>query len=435
MLLLGDVVVLYVALWLTLVIRYGERYGEQWAIHLAPFSLIFAIWVVIFYIANVYELSTVKNNLAFFSTFLYAMLINSALAIAFFYLVPDVAIAPRRNLFIFIGLALVLVALWRALYNQLLIKTGYRNNTLIVGLSSQSQELYDFLLTNPQLGYNALGIIDIENESAARTLEKIIRELDIKTLVIAREVYMLPHIVEVLYRLVPLKLRFYNLSRFSERITGKIPLSAIDQTWFLDNLSDGNKRGYEIAKRIFDIVGALVIGIITLPISFIAALAIKFYAPGPVLYRQERKGRTGNLLTIIKFRTMILKAETQGAVWAQADDPRVTRIGRFLRRTRLDELPQLWNVLRGNLSLVGPRPERPEFHDELSTKIPFYNERYLIKPGLMGWAQLKYRYGASVADAVEKLQYDLYYIKNRSLLLDLSIILRTVNIIVRQGGR
>ncbi len=435
MLVVGDIAVLYLALWLTLLLRYGSTYSEQWAIHLGPFSLIFPLWLLIFYIANIYEPSSIKNNIVFFSTFLYTMLINSVLAIVFFYLAPFIQIAPRRNLLIFVLIATLLALGWRIIYNRFLVFRGYRNNTLIVGLSDQAQELYDFLLSNTQLGYNAVGIIDVQNTAAATILEKVIREKQIKTLIIAREVYAISDIVDVLYRLVPLRLRFYNLPNFAERITGKIPLAGIDQTWFLDNLSEGNKRGYELAKRAFDILGALVIGIITIPIFVLIIIAIKLYAPGPVFYSQQRMGRTRRPITIIKFRTMILQAEIQGAVWAKTDDPRVTRIGKFLRATRLDELPQLLNVLSGKLSLVGPRPERPEFHDQLNRAIPFYNERYLIKPGLMGWAQLKYRYGASVQDALEKLQYDLYYIKNRSLLLDASIIVRTLNIVIRQAGK
>lgn len=431
MLLVGDLVVFYGALLLTLLIRYGARFQIQFEFHLLPFTIIFAIWILVFYIANLYDLAAVKNTIQFFSTYAYVTAINIGLAIAFFYLVPLVGIAPRRNLFIFIILAVVFDLAWRALYNKLLVKSGYRNNTLIVGLSGQSQELYDYLLANPQLGYNALGIIDAQNAAAAATLEKIIREREVKTLVIAREIYAIPNLIDVLYRLVPLKLRFYNLSKFSERVTGKIPLSAIDQAWFLDNLSEGNKRGYELAKRLFDILGALLLGIAALPFMLIIALAIKH----DIVYRQSRKGKAGRLFTFIKFRTMVPGAETAGAVWSPEHDPRITSIGRFLRKTRLDEIPQLWNVLKGDLSLVGPRPERPEFHSELAAKIPFYNERYLIKPGAMGWAQLKYRYGASVQDTAEKLQYDLYYVKNRSLLLDVSIILRTINIILRQAGR
>lgn len=428
---MGDLVIFYGALVLTLVIRYGtSQFQEQLRVHFLPFTAIFIIWLLVFYITNLYELSVVKNTLQFFSSYFSIVAVNVGLAIAFFYLLPF-AIAPRRNLFIFVAVAIILDVAWRTLYNRLLVRSGYHNNTLIVGLSDQAQELYDFLLTNPQLGYNALGIIDIENEAAARTLEKLIVEKNIKTLVIAREVYALPHIVDVLYRLVPLKLKFFNLPKFSERVTGKIPLSAIDQSWFLDNLSEGSKRAYELAKRLFDVAGAITIGVICSPVMLGIALSIKHQ----ILYRQIRKGKAGQLFTLIKFRTMVPQAETDGAVWAKTNDPRVTRIGRFLRRTRLDELPQLWNVLKGDLSLVGPRPERPEFHEELISKIPFYNERYLIKPGAMGWAQLKYRYGASVADAAEKLQYDLYYIKNRSILLDASIILRTINIILHQMGR
>jgi len=213
-------------------------------------------------------------------------------------------------------------------------------------------------------------------------------------------------------------------------------LGAINQEWFLEKLTEGTKRPYEFVKRLFDIIFSVIFGVISLVIFPIIALAIKINSRGPLLYRQKRVGQYGKEFEIIKFRTMNEDAEKEsGAVWAKEDDPRVTVLGKFLRKTRIDELPQLWNILKGEMSLIGPRAERPEFDEKLKKKIPFYEERYLIRPGLSGWAQIQYRYGASVKDAHEKLQYDLFYIKNRSLALDLSIALKTTNIVFRQAGR
>jgi exopolysaccharide biosynthesis polyprenyl glycosylphosphotransferase len=182
--------------------------------------------------------------------------------------------------------------------------------------------------------------------------------------------------------------------------------------------------------------GAAVLLVLAQPVMIVAGLAIKATSPGPILYNQQRVGMNGKVFTIHKFRSMRADAEaTTGAVWATPGrDPRVTRVGAFLRRSRIDELPQLWNVLRGDMSLVGPRPERPEFVSQLTEQIPFYGQRHAVRPGLTGWAQVRYAYGASVEDAMEKLQYDLYYIKNRSIALDVYIIVETLKTVVTRSG-
>jgi sugar transferase (PEP-CTERM system associated) len=214
-------------------------------------------------------------------------------------------------------------------------------------------------------------------------------------------------------------------------------VTAVRPSWLI--FSDGFVKTprTEIIKRLFDI-GASVAGLVlSLPLMLLAALAIKLESPGPLLYRQARLGQNGCVFILNKFRSMRPDAEKDtGPVWSAQQDPRITRVGSFLRRTRLDELPQLYNVLVGHMSFIGPRPERPEFVAELQKQIPYYIERLAVKPGLTGWAQVKYQYGSSVEDAVEKLQYDLYYIKNLSLFLDLLIVLNTVQVVLfARGGR
>jgi exopolysaccharide biosynthesis polyprenyl glycosylphosphotransferase len=192
----------------------------------------------------------------------------------------------------------------------------------------------------------------------------------------------------------------------------------------------------EIVKRLFDVSASLLGVILSAPLMVIAAIAIKLESPGPVLYRQPRLGKNGCVFILNKFRSMRRDAEKEtGPIWSTEHDPRVTRIGAMLRRTRVDELPQLFNVLFGQMSFIGPRPERPEFVEKLQEQIPYYMERLAVKPGITGWAQVKYRYGSSLEDAVEKLQYDLYYIKNLSLFLDLLIVLNTVQVILFARGR
>jgi lipopolysaccharide/colanic/teichoic acid biosynthesis glycosyltransferase len=229
---------------------------------------------------------------------------------------------------------------------------------------------------------------------------------------------------------------FASLAAFAEQLTGRVPLGAISQQWFLENISENSKRSYDSAKRVFDVVAAVVLGIPTLALMPFIVLAIWLNSPGYPFIHQRRTGLHGKPFVLVKFRSMIPDAEKHtGAVWADDHDPRITVVGDFLRRTRLDELPQLWNILRGDISLVGPRAERPELDAKLATDIPFYFERYFIKPGLSGWAQINYPYVSSTHDAVRRLEHDLYYIKHRSLVLDLEIILKTINISLRQEGK
>jgi len=223
---------------------------------------------------------------------------------------------------------------------------------------------------------------------------------------------------------------------FWERETRRVNLRALDPSWLI--FSDGFHIGTAtnaVLKRALDIAASLMLLVLTLPTLILAAIAIKLDSKGPVLYRQERVGRRGQIFHIAKFRTMRVDAEqASGPQWATVGDPRVTRIGRFLRHTRIDELPQILNVLRGEMSFVGPRPERPHFVRHLAAEIPFYQERHRVRPGITGWAQINYPYGASIDDAREKLSYDLYYIKNFSFLFDLLIILSTAKAVFLDGG-
>jgi sugar transferase (PEP-CTERM system associated) len=224
---------------------------------------------------------------------------------------------------------------------------------------------------------------------------------------------------------------------FYERVTGKLLIESINPSWFIFSSGFRVTALNRLLKRALDIFCALLGGALFLPFLPFVALAIRLDSPGPILFRQERVGEREKPFHLFKFRTMRQDAEKgTGAVWAQKDDPRVTRLGRFLRKSRIDEIPQLYNVLIGDMSLVGPRPERPEFVEQLKKVIPYYSERHFVKPGVTGWAQVRYPYGASVEDAVEKLRYDLYYIKNLSVAFDIMIIFETVKVVLFQrGGR
>jgi lipopolysaccharide/colanic/teichoic acid biosynthesis glycosyltransferase len=225
-----------------------------------------------------------------------------------------------------------------------------------------------------------------------------------------------------------------DLVSFYEDVQKRIPLSELSEAWFLQNLRDAGKRLTDISKRALDGALGVALALLLLAVTPLVAAAVWLDDRGPLTYTQRRIGKNGRPFSIVKFRTMKRDAEGNGAQFAMPKDPRVTHVGHFLRKTRIDELPQVWNILRGDMSFVGPRPERPEFVTELTGAMPFYPIRHLVKPGLTGWAQINFPYANSLETNLKKLQYDLYYLKHRSLLLDLTILLRTLKVVLRGGG-
>jgi exopolysaccharide biosynthesis polyprenyl glycosylphosphotransferase len=228
-----------------------------------------------------------------------------------------------------------------------------------------------------------------------------------------------------------------TITQFYEQVLRKIPIDLVNlkDLIFESGFELTSRMFVQRVKRVSDIFLSSVIFLLTWPIIFVFGIIHKFESPGPIFYSQNRTGRHGEIFKIYKLRSMRTDAESNGAVWAQENDPRITKIGKLIRLTRIDELPQLWNVLKGDMSFIGPRPERPEFNVFLAEEIPFYELRHSVRPGLTGWAQVRYPYGASVEDAKEKLQYDLFYIKNYSLLLDLEILVKTVQVVIFGKGR
>lgn len=445
----SDLVTFYGALALLLLVRYGEdSWQRQWSLHITPFSLLLIVWLLALYISNLYDQRMMRNGRDFFTRLGQAMIAASVASVLFFYLIPYFGITPKLNLFLFlVALALTMSGM-RYLYNQIIAR-GTKEQLLIVGINEDSLNLARLVTDNPQLGYSVRALVHVGQEALPlenghmpwqvlddlSDIERLITEQRIDTIVISPAAYQMSEIIDLFYDTLSRRVDFINLASMSERLTGRIPLGAINQAWFLDNMSEGSKKSFDTLKRVVDIIASVVIGIPALVMTPFVALAITVDSRGPIFFRQKRSGRGGIPFEIIKFRTMRTDAEKNGAVWAQENDSRVTAVGRILRKSRIDELPQLWNILRGEMSLVGPRAERPEFDTQLAQHIPFYRERYLIKPGLSGWAQINYPYGASVQDAIQKLQYDLYYIKHRSLALDIAIILKTASISLRRAGR
>ena len=434
---LGDILVIYLALFLMLYFSYYEYWISHWNQHFYPFSFIYLFWLLVFYIIGLYDLTLARNNFDFFITLSRALLINTIIAVTFFYFIPYFGITPKTHLFVYLVIFTLLFIIWRQIYNYFIKTPALLNNILILGQSQETKELVNHIKNHPQLGYRVKKIVDPEEVKILSDLIKIIVKEKIQTIVTSVKPYHDGTLVRNLYHCLPLKIIVSDLPAFYEKITGKIPVSSIEEIWFLENLMCGRKTFFEGLKRVADIVIAALGGIITIVLTPLITLLIKLDSPGQIFYRQKRVGQDNKIFNIVKFRTMVQDAEKDGAQWAQKEDKRITRIGSLLRKSRIDELPQLWNLFKGDMSFVGPRPERPEFafSNDLLANIPFYQIRHTIKPGLTGWAQIKYPYGSSIEDTLQKLQYDLFYIKNRSFFLDLSILLKTIRIVLKGGGR
>lgn len=319
---------------------------------------------------------------------------------------------------------------------------AYKQGLVLVGTGASTQQILE-QLARARIGfYQVVACLTEQDEELSKRLcgvpiagriedaARICQHSGAREVVIASEQASQPRAQQAMVQCLRMGCRVTNMPTFYEKTFREVPVDHINSDWFLFADLDTHREELVGIKRATDMVLAGVGLLVTLPACILAALAIKLDSRGPIIYSQERVGLHGKPFRLHKFRTMVPDAERKGAVWAKRKDPRVTRVGHFLRASRIDELPQLWNILRGQMSLVGPRPERPEFVAALADHIPFYNERHLVKPGLTGWAQINYRYGASVADTRRKLQFDLYYIRHMSPELDLMIILRTIGTFV-----
>lgn len=443
-LLLGDIILLYAALYGALLLRNNFIVApEIWQLNWPDFSVVFGLWLIVFYIADFYELAHAKNNKIFIVRSGIILVLMTIVALAYFYGLPNISIAPKRILLYDMILTLPLLIAWRGLYNHV-IKLP-TTNCIILGLNQETETIVHELSQHPQWGYKVVNIFDAQSQptlapipiiSNLELLPETIDKTHTSVIIINDALLQSQEHSEALFSLINKQIRVMTLTKFYEEIVRKVPLYSISKLWFLDALSEKSTRvWYDRIKRLMDIVGAILGLVITLPLYPIFFLAIRLDSKGSFFYRHTRVGQYGNPFTVIKFRSMVDDAEKNGEQWTTKNDTRITRVGKVMRKMRLDELPQLMNILLGNMSFVGPRAERPGFTDQLAKQIPFFKQRLLVKPGLTGWAQVNYKYGESIEDALEKLQYDLFYIKNRSLYLDLSIILKTIRIVLTGAGQ
>lgn len=433
LLFLGDIVALYASFFLTLLVHYGPGSSAGFInTNLVPFSIIFILWLVIFFIAGLYDLRRLRDNLDFVKTLWLAIMTSAIISIIAFYAIPFLGIAPKTNLFIFAVIFAIIETLWRRVFNRATSTGEAPNRVLLIGdETGAAVEVNNAIKENPQLGYEITARLDKSATLAApETLLATVHEKNINCVVVPRSLKREGHLPATLYKLFAQGILVIDLPNFYEAVMRKVPLADLEETWFLENI-ESSAQFYDPLKRAWEFIAALAIGIVLLPFEIVIALLVLCTSRGPVIYKQARVGKNGRNFTFYKFRSMMAlaadgSAETSGAVWAAKGDARTTPIGKFLRASHLDELPQLWNILRGDISFVGPRPERPEIVAKLETQIPYYKTRLLVKPGVAGWAQINYRADRDLEDVKQKLQYDIYYLKNRSLILDLAIIVKTV---------
>ncbi|HEV2827129.1 MAG TPA: TIGR03013 family XrtA/PEP-CTERM system glycosyltransferase [Pyrinomonadaceae bacterium] len=369
-----------------------------------------------------------------------------ALALAF-YAFPQLMLGRGISL-IALPLALGLMVGWRVSIHWLMGHPDFGERILIVGSGSLAVEVARELLDRPDAGYRIAGFVGSDPELLGKSLinprvigltselGEVVRREGIDRIVVAmgERRGQLPT-AELLQLSLAGTVNIEEGASFYERVTGRVSLNMIRPSWLIFSSRGRQARISGIARNIVHRLVALIGALCSLPIAIVTAVLIKLESRGPVLYKQERVGKNGGLFTVMKFRSMRTDAEKAGPVWASLDDDRTTRVGKIIRKLRIDEIPQFWNILRGDMDFVGPRPERPHFVAQLAEEIPYYEQRHLIAPGLTGWAQIKYPYGASIEDARQKLQYDLYYIKNQSLMLDAIILFATVKIILFGRGR
>ena len=437
-LLLGDMVVFACSLYLTLTLRFLSLPSQaDFLSHFFAFLPLFVLWAIVFFLAGLYGKHTRLFRSRLSATILYTQVINVTLAALFFFLMPAFGFAPKTILLIYLGVSSVLIFLWRRMV-FMHTRRSRKMKGMLLASGPDAEALANEIKNDPRAPFVFTHVIDTRTAPTHEVVQKACRLAgDNGVQFVVADFYdkavsaTLPIIYDATFK----KQRFalINLADLYQEVFDRAPLSLVQYEWVLSHVSASSV--YDTAKRAIDILGALVIGLLTLPLYPLVALCIKLDDGGPIFITQERTGRFQRPIFVYKFRSMTGLDSGNDVLKSKHV---VTRIGKWLRLLRIDELPQIVNVLQGDLSLVGPRPELPALSLHYSARIPYYNARFLIPPGLTGWAQITHdrhpHHGADVLETKEKLAYDLYYLQHRSLLLDLFIILQTIRIVVSARG-
>ena len=441
-----EVVILWAAIAGALTLRYAQLdFGD---FKLSHYQGEFATFVAVVYVSmlavGLYQLEACRDLKLTLVRLGAALLVSLVVTSVISYLFPDVDI--WRSVFVYaLVFSAVGIFISRFVFVRVADMNLFRLRVLVLGARRAAKRIQDLEQGKGGDAFTCVGFLRMTDEepviasaipfAQALPLANYASGLEAAEIIVAMEERRGTLPTEELLACKMQGLAVTDSTTFIERETGAVDLDSVSPSWliFSDGFGKAGRLGL-IVKRSFDIVASLLLLIFSLPVLITTAIAVKATSPGPAFYRQERVGRFGVSYNVMKFRSMRTDAEKDGPVWAQQNDARITRVGRFLRATRIDEIPQIFNVLKGDMSFVGPRPERPVFVEELTKEIPYYSERHQVKPGITGWAQINYPYGASVEDARQKLQYDLYYIKNYSIFLDFLILIQTLRVILWPEG-
>jgi exopolysaccharide biosynthesis polyprenyl glycosylphosphotransferase len=413
----------YMGLFLTMTLWYPAGVSaDQWQSHLLNFSIVYVLWLAIFFSYRLFEWQSLRATQSYIGRLIAALLICLVLAALYFYFQPALLITPRRFLLVHLLITGLGIILWYFLIRRAASRGTQRDVFIHSAVESMMAEVQALIKDNQVLGLRFAGTLQpgqaLEFSEGTIIVMPARSEID-------------PAEISTLFALRNQGVKFVEYHSLHEILTRTVHLSALSDLWFIDSIDYGTRRLFDIIKRIIDIILGLM-GTTVFLISYpILGTLIKLTSPGPVLFTQDRVGQQGKPFALYKYRSMSGGASN---TWTAPSDSRITRFGRFLRATRLDELPQSLNILKGDMSIVGPRPEQVNIVAQLRQEIPYYDERHIVKPGLTGWAQL-YVYAATVEESKRKLQYDLYYIKHRSLLFDVEIILKTIYNIITFAGR
>lgn len=447
LLLTGDLAIFLGSLWLSLTIRsLGSPTEATFYNHVAPFSVLFIVWVAVFFIAGLYDKQTVlvKKNLP--GTIFRAQTVNLIIAALFFFAVPAYGIAPKTVLVIYLAVSSILILFWRLVFfHQIFGRKKAR--ALLLGSGSEADEILHEINNNTRYDFHFEMLHPLDDLTRSTDPEEALLKLvDREEIAVVVVDFRDPRIKPLLPALFDLsfqgaRVTVADLARVYESIFDRLPISLLHYDWFLKNIRKPRGGLYRLMKRSIDLIGGLILAGFTLAITPLIYLAIKLEDGGPLLIKQTRLGQYSTPMTVFKFRTMT-ENESASNTWVGESKNRVTRVGRYLRGLSIDEWPQAWNILRGEMSLIGPRNDIAGLAKRLEEHIPYYGIRTIITPGITGWAQTHQRYAPgqispqSIEETKHRLAYDLYYIKHRSLLLDLNIALRTVKtLLTRIGAR
>jgi lipopolysaccharide/colanic/teichoic acid biosynthesis glycosyltransferase len=430
-LLVGDLFIFAFSLWLSLALR--EGFVGLWANYvdlIVPFTYIFGLWILVFFIAGLYDKYTTILKDSMSGIIFNAQLINSGIAIAFFYLLPYFGVAPKTILFLDLVVALILVYSWR-IYSHSLLGLKRKEPSILIGSGEEMESILKEINNNSRSELKFILEINLDKQNDTSYVQKIIQTIkteNISVIVIDLNDKRIESILPVLYNQIFSGVKFVDIDKVYEDVFDRAPLSFLEYDWFLENISLKNDMAYNFIKRFFDITISIILGIFFCVMFPFVALAIKIEDGGSIFFFNNMTGKNGKPIKIVKFRSMSVK-----------EKEKITKVGMFLRKTRVDEFPQVWNVLRGDLSLIGPRPEKQDLVRIYEEEIPYYDVRYLVTPGLSGWAQIWQenppKYGVDFNNTKVKLSYDLYYVKNRSLILDLNIGLKTIKDLLSRRGK